>query len=131
MKALGLEVLEPGLVRVEGIWATHEHAVVITHSSLSFMWPGLLRPVSIMGDGSDSILNWQGPITESMFRFSDSGPTPTTYVWTNPDDIYRRSPFLRRDKATWRSNGMVKSWIFCKSRRRVSPSWIVSCNCSC
>jgi hypothetical protein len=46
---LDLEVVEPGLVRVQGVWAQPRRVIVVTEQSLSFMRPGLQRPISFTG----------------------------------------------------------------------------------
>jgi hypothetical protein len=71
---LDLEVLEPGLVRVQGVWAQEERVVVITPSRLAFLWPGLEQPLSMCGEGKASILKYAGPITGALFGFSKPPP---------------------------------------------------------
>lgn len=69
VKYVGLRVLEPGLLRVEGIWAHRDRVVIITDVALSFCSPGRREPLSMVGDGKDSVLHWAGPITTAMFGF--------------------------------------------------------------
>ena len=69
VKMLSMEVIRPGIVRVEGIWAESNHAVVVTSNLLSFVTAGLREPISLAGDGEDSVLQYVGPITTSMFGF--------------------------------------------------------------
>lgn len=66
---LDLEVIKPGLVRVKGCWADNRVAVVITDYSLSFLRDGLQRPLSMVGDGENSVLMFAGPVTSAMFGF--------------------------------------------------------------
>jgi hypothetical protein len=69
LKYLGLRVESPGMLRVEGVWAHQERAVVITQSALSFCRPDMREPWSMIGDGPASVLKWAGPITTSLFGF--------------------------------------------------------------
>jgi hypothetical protein len=64
-----LEVVRPGVVRVQGIWVDQDVAVIITRHSLNFLRPGLVRPISLIGEGEDSVLHWAGPIGAAMFGF--------------------------------------------------------------
>jgi hypothetical protein len=70
---LDLEVLEPGLVRVQGVWATQDqpYLVAVTTERLAFLHPGLPAPLALVGDGPDSCLGYEGPITASLFGFPD------------------------------------------------------------
>lgn len=67
---LDVEVIAPGLVRIQGIWPSCESAVLITEHTLSLLRPGLERPISLLGDGENSLIVWEGSIVESMFKFS-------------------------------------------------------------
>lgn len=67
---LMLEVVDRGTVRVEGVWLDTYHAVVITSKRLSFVTRGRPKPFTLFGDGEDSILDWQGPLSTSMFDFA-------------------------------------------------------------
>ena len=67
--ALDLEVLRPGLVRVQGLWVENDKAVIITKERLSFIRPELRQPLSMTGEGEKSILMYVGPITRAMFGF--------------------------------------------------------------
>lgn len=69
---LSLEVVRPGVVRVQGVWAETEEAVVITREVISFLRPAQVEPLSFAGEGENSI--WTSdvrPINEasSLFRF--------------------------------------------------------------
>ena len=67
LAVVDIEVLEPGLVRIQGIWNGRDHVVVITGASLSFLHRHRPGPISIYGAGAESVLFWTGPITTSMF----------------------------------------------------------------
>lgn len=66
-----IEVLEPGLVRVQGIWAESTRAVVITKELIAFMRPGMQQPISLCGQGASTVLDYHGPITSALFHFED------------------------------------------------------------
>lgn len=65
--ALDLEVLKPGLLRVEGVWPSESSVVVISLEALSFCRPGALRPLSLVGEGEGSVLMFAGPVTSALF----------------------------------------------------------------
>ncbi len=67
--ALDIEVLKPGLVRVQGCWPDGDVGVVITEKALSFCTRGLREPVSMVGEGEGSVLMYVGPITTALFGF--------------------------------------------------------------
>jgi hypothetical protein len=67
--ALDIEVLKPGLVRVQGCWPDGNVGVVITEKFLSFCVRGKPVPLSMAGAGEDSVLLWAGPVTKSLFGF--------------------------------------------------------------
>ena len=69
---LDMEVLKPGLIRVQGCWPNGNVGVVITESALSFCTRGLREPISLVGTGEDTIFQFEGPINAAMFAFSDS-----------------------------------------------------------
>ena len=64
---LDIEVLEPGLVRVQGIWNSAQHVIAVTLRELAFLDPRRQRPIALAGSGAGSVLQWNGPITESLF----------------------------------------------------------------
>jgi len=64
---LDIEVLEPGLVKVQGIWAEKWRAIVITKNRLALLTPGMREPLSFCSDGAE--LHWSGPINTAMFGF--------------------------------------------------------------
>lgn len=81
--ALDIEVIKPGLVRVQGFWPDGDVGVVITNKALSFCTRGLREPVSMIGEGEGSVLLYAGPITSALFGFgpNTSNPSiqPTTF----------------------------------------------------
>jgi hypothetical protein len=68
LRLVDVEVLEPGLVRVQGVWAEKRKAIVITEERLHFCRQGLDLPVSLAGEGSASVLHYTGPISSAMFN---------------------------------------------------------------
>jgi SEC-C motif/HNH endonuclease len=77
---LDLEVLEPGLVRVQGIWARgDDRVVIVTEQALSFLSPWRPLPISLVGEGVDSLLKYTGPLSTALFRIeggtSEGRPT--------------------------------------------------------
>lgn len=68
---LDLEVVEPGVVRVAGIWLESRHGVVVTESMLHFVRvdPVMLGSLAIAGAGAGSVLHYTGPITAALFGF--------------------------------------------------------------
>jgi hypothetical protein len=67
--AFDIEVLKPGLVRVEGFWPSEEGAIVITKTSLCLCSRGAAGPTSLVGEGESSVLMYAGPITGKLFGF--------------------------------------------------------------
>jgi len=67
--ALDIEVVKPGLVRVQGCWPDGDTGIVITDKALSFCSRGRREPQSIAGGGENSVIVWRGPITKSIFGF--------------------------------------------------------------
>lgn len=65
--ALDLEVLKPGLLRVQGFWPSESSAVVISREALSFCQPVAQRPLSLVGEGEGSVLMFAGPVTSALF----------------------------------------------------------------
>lgn len=65
--AVDLEVLKPGLLRVQGCWPSDTSAVVIDEEHLYFCRRGARGPLTMGGAGEDSVLMFTGPITKSMF----------------------------------------------------------------
>jgi hypothetical protein len=71
MPVLDLEVLEPGLVQVQGIWHDEGRAVAVTTERLAFLDEGKPRAISLIGGGADSVLRYVGPITTALFELGD------------------------------------------------------------
>lgn len=69
LKLLSLEVIRPGVVRVEGVWAEHNRVIIVTREQISFITPDMSEPLNILGGGENSTLLWDGPITASLFGF--------------------------------------------------------------
>jgi len=68
---LALEVIDRGLVRVQGLWLDKFRGVVITRDRLSFVARGRPRPITIVGAGENTILNYAGPVDSALFGFAD------------------------------------------------------------
>jgi len=68
---LDLEVAEPGIVRVAGVWLEPRRGIVITRLRLHFLVLDPMRQGSIAmaGEGADSVLRYTGPITAALFGF--------------------------------------------------------------
>lgn len=60
---LDLEAIRPGVLRVKGVWVRRDFVIVINDRQLSFMYPGLVRPITFIGDGDGtaSVLKVSGP----------------------------------------------------------------------
>jgi hypothetical protein len=74
--ALDIEVIKPGLVRVQGCWPNGNVGVVITERALSFCTRGSREPVSMIGEGEGSVLMYAGPITSALFGFGSKPLNP-------------------------------------------------------
>lgn len=59
---LELEVIEPGLLRVQGVWLREDSIVIINEKQLSFLNPGLVRPLSMLGAGAATVINVQSSV---------------------------------------------------------------------
>jgi hypothetical protein len=68
---LDLEAFLPGVLRVKGVWVRRDYVVIINDNQLSFIYPGLIRPVTLIGegDGTQSTLKLSGP--SILFGISD------------------------------------------------------------
>jgi hypothetical protein len=75
--ALDIEVMKPGLVRVQGCWPDGDVGVVITENAFSFCTRGKREPVSMVGDGEGSVLMYAGPITTALFGFGPKTSNPS------------------------------------------------------
>lgn len=71
---LSLKVIDRGLVKVEGLWFDRNRGVAITPRRLSFLAAGIPKPISLVGDGEATVLQWVGPLNMSMFRFKETPP---------------------------------------------------------
>lgn len=68
--AMDIEVLKPGLVRVQGCWPDGNVGIVITDKALCFCVRGHREPTSFVGGGESTVLRYAGPITKAFFGFS-------------------------------------------------------------
>lgn len=75
--ALDIEVLKPGLVRIQGCWPDGNVGIIITDQALSFCTRGLREPVSFVGEGEKTVLIYTGPITSAMFAFEPQPSNPS------------------------------------------------------
>lgn len=66
---LDIEVVKPGIVKVQGVWVNGFEVIIITENLLSFITPGLRQPLSMCGEGENSVLHYTGPIDTSLFGF--------------------------------------------------------------
>jgi len=67
MPLLDIEVLEPALIRIQGMWSAPREAVAITLERVALLAPHLQRPISMVGDGVESVIKSVGPITIPLF----------------------------------------------------------------
>ncbi|QHD04929.1 HNH endonuclease signature motif containing protein [Pseudomonas sp. R76] len=68
--ALDIEVVKPGIVRVQGCWPDKDVAVVITQDELSFCSRERPKPLTLVGEGEGSVIVYAGPITSALFGFA-------------------------------------------------------------
>ncbi|WP_084068578.1 HNH endonuclease signature motif containing protein [Paraburkholderia heleia] len=59
---LSVEVVEPGLIRLEGVWAVGGNAVVVSRDKLQFFTRGAPRPLTLIGDGKESVFKAKGEV---------------------------------------------------------------------
>lgn len=64
---LDIEVLRPGLVKVEGFWAESNTVVIITDEKLAFIKPHMKNPLSLVGEGENSVIQYTGKVTTGLF----------------------------------------------------------------
>lgn len=76
--ALDLEVLKPGLLRVQGFWPDGDVGIVITEKALFFCNQSAQGPIAIVGAGVDSVYRYTGPITKASFGFGLNPGRPQT-----------------------------------------------------
>ena len=76
---LDLEVLEPGLVRVQGVWMETLQGTIITAGGLYFVLtePRVMR-IGFPGAGPDTVLHYTGPITTALFGFGGDAAIDVT-----------------------------------------------------
>jgi hypothetical protein len=68
--ALDLKVLEPGVVKIEGVWSAPEGAVVISTEGISFCRPEWEGPKTLVGaPEGGTVFQFNGPITSKLFQF--------------------------------------------------------------
>lgn len=77
--ALDIEVLKPGLIRVQGCWPDGDVGIVITDKALSFCTRGRREPVSMVGAGEETMLVYTGPITSALFDFGPKTSNPSLH----------------------------------------------------
>jgi SEC-C motif-containing protein/HNH endonuclease len=88
---LDLEVLEPGLVGVQGIWVTgDDRVVIVTKRALSFLSPWRPLPISLVGEGVESLLNYEGPLTTALFNVEGGSSTEGVPAALNIPSGYRK-----------------------------------------
>ncbi len=64
-----LEVVKPGMVKVQGVWSTSNQAIVITQDQIIFSPHPTIGPtVAIKGMGENTIINCVGPLTIPLFN---------------------------------------------------------------
>lgn len=68
--AIDLQVLRPGLIKVQGCWTDGNVGIVITDSAFSLLRREHEKIISFVGDGERSVLMYTGPITLAFFGFS-------------------------------------------------------------
>lgn len=64
---LAMEVVEPNMVRVEGVWLDEDGGMVIDRQGIHFLDRGRPRPVSLVGEGVTSMLLYSGPVDKALF----------------------------------------------------------------
>lgn len=69
---LDLEAMKPGVLRVQGVWFRHDLITIVNTRQLSFIYPGLVRPLSLIGegDGTKSVLMYTGSTV--LFGIADA-----------------------------------------------------------
>mgnify|MGYP001819422394 CR=1 FL=1 len=67
---LDLHVLEPGVLKVRGLWIHGNTAVLIADDKLMFVHPGMKKPLCMIGEGKDSVLLYAGDQNVPLFGFS-------------------------------------------------------------
>jgi len=67
IKILDIEVIKPGFIKIEGIWANNEKAVIITNKELIFCPVPPWAPTNFVGAGEKTVFTYDGPISTGMF----------------------------------------------------------------
>lgn len=65
---LDIEILEPGKVRIKGIWIEDNKCIIITDHAISLIQVYPLKIVSLLGEGENSLLSWRGPVDGELFQ---------------------------------------------------------------
>lgn len=65
---LDLEVVRPGIVKVNGCWSQNESSILITDEAISFCRPGLKMPISLVGE-EGAVLHFNGTVGDALFEF--------------------------------------------------------------
>lgn len=66
MPLIEIKVVRPGVVRVNGIWCSKDHAVIGTNRVFSSV-ARFGNPLVIVGEGEETVLNYTGPIGSHVF----------------------------------------------------------------
>jgi hypothetical protein len=69
-----LEVIKPGLLRVQGYWPSDAAVVIITDTQFSSCSPNLPVPFSMAGAGESTVFQWAGPVTMAIFGYPTTTP---------------------------------------------------------
>jgi hypothetical protein len=66
---LDLEVIEPGLVKVQGVWADNKSAVIVDENFMSLDSLKFKYPVALCGEGPNSVLIYTNSVNVPLFGF--------------------------------------------------------------
>jgi hypothetical protein len=64
-KVLDLDVIRPGVVRLQGVFVAYDAVLAITEDKLYLMRPELNGPIAIIGGGEGTEIRVSGPITRA------------------------------------------------------------------
>ena len=67
---LSIEVMKPGLVKVQGLWLEEDRGFIISHDKFSMLGIGRIRPVSMIGEGEDTVIYYVGPVGAALFSLT-------------------------------------------------------------
>jgi hypothetical protein len=72
MTLLGISVLKPALVHVQGVWAEIDNAIVATENLLGFLLPNPNDSIVLLGDGEKSLFRYvaSAVIDPPLFGFN-------------------------------------------------------------